>query len=132
MNNYTKIMEKKKADLLSDEARYERRVEALSLVENNLALQELIADINDCNTKRFNEFARAIATHNRSEYGINQTEDDLIDILIEDVYEGRGYQGELWQNGISINMRQFHNQEDCRPFQSLSYQEILEYAAILF
>lgn len=132
MKDYTQIMQKKKSKLLSDEARYERRVEALTLVENNLCLQELIADINDCQTNRFREFARAIANYNRSEHGIHQTEDELIDVLVEDVFEDNEHQGELWMNGISINMRQFHNEENRSRFQALSINEILEYAAILF
>ena len=101
IKDYTQIANQKKAELFSDEAKFQRRVEAMTLVEGNLALQELIADINTCQNRRLREIARVISEYNRDELGISQTEDDVFDIIIEDVYIDKEFQGELWMNGIS-------------------------------
>lgn len=131
IKDYTQIANQKKAELFSDEAKFQRRVEAMTLVEGNLALQELIADINACQSRRLREIARVISEYIRDELGISQTEDDVFDIIIEDVYIDKEFQGELWMNGISNKVDSLYRGENINFFNK-NVLEIIDYASKLF
>lgn len=132
IKDYTQIANQKKAELFSDEAKFQRRVEAMTLVEGNLALQELIADINTCQSRRLREIARVISEYIRDELGISQTEDDVFDIIIEDVYIDKEFQGELWMNGISNEVDSLYRGENINFISSKNVLEIIDYASKLF
>lgn len=132
IKDYTQIANQKKAELFSDEAKFQRRVEAMTLVEGNLALQELIADINACQSRRLREIARVISEYNRDELGISQTEDDVFDIIIEDVYIDKEFQGELWMNDISNKVDSLYRGENINFISNKNILEIIDYASKLF
>lgn len=132
IKDYTQIANQKKAELFSDEAKFQRRVEAMTLVEGNLALQELIADINTCQNHRLREIARVISEYIRDELGISQTKDDVFGIIIEDVYIDKEFQGELWMNSISNKVDSFYRGENINFIFNKNVLEIIDYASKLF
>ena len=136
LNELVKLIKENANSLTEDSgplARYARRVEAMEMVENNLALQELIADINNYRTEAGRRSFAAIAKYLGEKHGLKMTWVDVWDIVLPEVYEDKECEGELWMNGISNDMDDFHEGRGKNSFNSpLSMEKIMEYAAVLF
>ena len=99
--SFKELYKKKIAELTDKEARYERRVEALLLVEGNYCLQELIADMNDADSRTSWKIYKVIVEYINGKYGGEETPATIWILIREEVYEDKEEGYALWRNEIS-------------------------------
>ena len=104
------LYEKKMKAILSDERRCERRVEAMLQVKHNLGLMELIADINNVHSERLWEMAKVIAEYINEKYEGTETDEEIVELIVERVWEDKEHNCELWCNGISNEVSQLRGE----------------------
>ena len=121
LGEFIKLIKENRISLANDSgplARYARRVEAIEMVESNLALQELVADINDYHNEANRRSFVAIAKYLGEKHGLKMTWGDIWDIVLPEVFEDKECEGCLWMNGISNDMDNFHEGRGKNSFNS--------------
>ncbi|MBR2388142.1 MAG: hypothetical protein IKB02_05170 [Clostridia bacterium] len=129
--NYEKMYEEGKQEFYSDEAIFNRRIQALKMIEKNFCLQELIADMNNADYEYGWREEQAICDYLKEKFGIKLTKDDIWDVLYERVYEDKEAEYVLWKNGISNHISEI--KERGKPFGCPnSLKNLYRDAAIFF
>lgn len=100
-------------DIWREEAKLERRREALMLVDGHLCLQELIADMNDADREDSWKEFEAIARYINERYDGHESAEEIADFIFEQVYEDKEKACILWRNDVTNRVRKWERDGYC-------------------